>query len=200
MKKVITGVFISVMSIILIGCGATAKTIKQKTQSEHVGVFTEIKNSETPAQGFAVLTVKATLKTHLEGYYILESKDSICGKPDYPFVINIDGQAATWKVDGQKESLPRYDKEGKTSHDPEAGEGIKYDLEKRIQLRAETHQVFLGLSNEDYYREVEIMLQEGKTYRLEFTPVYKYKTRPTRIHTFLLGIKEFNAYLQEECL
>ncbi len=195
MKKVITGVLIGVMSMVLIGCGATAKTINQKTQSERVGVFTEVKTVDAPAKGFAVLTVKATIKTHLEGYYVLESKDSMCGKPGYPFVMNVDGQAVTWKVDGQKESLPLYDKEGKTSHDPEAGEGIKYVLEKKILLRAGTYKVFLGLPNEDYFKELEIMLQEGKNYMLEFKPVYKYKTRPTRIPDFKKGIKEYEVYL-----
>lgn len=161
MKKVITGVFIGVMSLVLIGCGVAAKTIKQKTQSEHSGVFIEIKNAEAPAKGFAVLTIKVTIKTHLQGYYLLESKDSPCGKPGYPLMINISGQAMTWKVDGQKESLPLYDKDGKTSHNPDAGEGIKYVLEKKIQLRAGTHKVFLGLPADDYFKEVDVFLQEG---------------------------------------
>ena len=82
-----------------------------------------------------------------------------------------------------------------TSHDPEAGEGIKYVLEKKIQLRAGTHKVFLGLPNEDYFKEFEIMLQEGKTYTLEFKPIYKYKTQPTRIPSFKKGIKEYEVYL-----
>jgi len=195
MQKVIRGAFIGVMSLILIGCGAAAKEIRVKTQNERTGVFTEIKNADAPARGFAVLTIKAIIKTHLEGYYSLESKDSLHGKPSYPFLINIDGQAETWKVDGQKESLPLYDKDGKTSHDPEAGEGIKYVLEKKIGLRAGTHKVFLGLPADDYFKEVEITLQEGNTYILEFKPVYKYKTRPTRIPTFKEGIKEYEAYL-----
>ena len=195
MRKVITGVFIGIMSIVLIGCGATAKTIKQKTQNARTDVFTEMKNDDAPAQGFVTLAIKATIKTPLEGYYLFESKDSMRGKQGYPFIINIDGQAAAWKVDGQKEILPLYDKDGKTSHDPEAGEGIKYVLEKKIQLRAGTHKVFLGLPNEDYFKELEIMLQEGKTYTLEFKPIYKYKTQPTRIPSFKKGIKEYEVYL-----
>ena len=83
------------MSLILIGCGAAAKEILVKTQTEHTDVFTEIKNADAPARGFVVLTIKATIKTHLEGYYALESKDSLHGKPGYPFLINIAGQAET---------------------------------------------------------------------------------------------------------
>jgi hypothetical protein len=193
MRKVITGVFIGIMSIVLIGCGATAKTIEQKMQNTRTDVFTEMKNDDAPAQGFVTLAIKATIKTNLEGYYLFESKDSMYGKPGYPFIINIDGQAAAWKVDGQKENLPLYDKDGKTSHDPDAGEGMKYILEKKIQLRAGTHKVFLGLPNDDYFKELEIMLQEGKTYTLEFKPIYKYKKQPTRIPTFKKGINEYEV-------
>jgi hypothetical protein len=195
MRKVIAGVFIGVMSIVLIGCGVTTSTINQKTQNARTDVFAEMKNGDSPAQGFVILAIKATIKTNLEGYYLFESKNSMNGKPGYPFVINIDGQAVVWKVDGQKEILPLYDQDGMTSHDPDAGEGIKYILEKKIQLRAETHKVFLGLPNEDYFKELEIILQEGKTYTLEFKPIYKYKTQPTRIPSFKKGIKEYEAYL-----
>ncbi|MGA2782733.1 MAG: hypothetical protein ABSF13_12570 [Smithella sp.] len=195
MRKVIAGVFIGVMSIVLIGCGVTTNIINQKTQNARTDVFTEMKNNDSPAQGFVTLAIKATIKTPLEGYYLFESKDSMFGKPSYPFVINIDGQAAVWKVDGGKEILPSYDKDGMTSHDPEAGEGIKYVLEKKIQLRAGTHKVFLGLSNDDYFKELEIKLQEGKTFTLEFKPIYKYKTQPTRIPAFKKGIKGYEVYL-----
>ena len=195
MRKVIISLFIGIMSIVFIGCGAAAKTIKQETQNLRTDVFAEMKNDDSPAQGFVTLAIKATIKTPLEGYYLLESKNLMFGKPGYPFVINIDGQAVAWKIDGQKEILPGYDKDGKTSHDPEAGEGIKYVLEKKIQLRAGTHKVFLGLPNEDYFKELEIMIQEGKTYTLEFKPIYKYKTQPTRIPSFKKGIKEYEVYL-----
>lgn len=197
MRKVIRGAFIGFMSLVLIGCGAAAKEIRAKTQAERTDVFTEIKNADAPAQGIAILTIKTTVKTHLEGYYALESKDSPHGKPGYPFLINIDGQAETWKVDGQRESLPLYHKDGKTSHDPDAGEGIKYVLEKRLRLNAGTHKVFIGLPGDDYFKEIEISLTEGDTYTLEFRPVYKYKTRPTRIPRFEKGIKEFEVFLNE---
>ena len=191
-------VLAGVMGLILLGCVGTSQTIHQNAQSQRMDVFTEIKNDAGPERGFASLTIKATIKTHLEGYYLLESKESIHGKPGYPFVINIDGQAATWKVDGQKESLPQYDKDGKTSHDPDAGVGIKYVLEKKIELRPGTHKVFLGLPADDYFRDVEVTLKEGDATSLEFRPIYKHKTRPTRIPDFKKGIKEYEVYLNNE--
>ena len=90
----------------------------------------EVADAGAPPQGFADLVVKAEIKTHREGYYIAESKESPHGKPGYPFVLNVDGQAAVWKVDGQKDVKPASDEKGKTSKDPEAGTGIKYVLEK----------------------------------------------------------------------
>jgi hypothetical protein len=195
MQKVIMNLLAGVISLILIGCAGTSQTIRQMELSQRMDVFTEIKNEAMPEWGFASLTIKATIKTHLEGYYFLESKDSIHGKPDYPFLVNIDGQAATWRVNGMKESVPLYDKNGKTSHDPEAGDGVKYTLEKKIQLRPGTHKVFLGLPADDYFREAEITLKEGNSISVEFRPVYKYKTRPTRIPNFKKGVKEYEVFL-----
>ncbi|PKN68995.1 MAG: hypothetical protein CVU54_11815 [Deltaproteobacteria bacterium HGW-Deltaproteobacteria-12] len=194
MKKAIMSVLAGVMSLLLIGCAGTSQAIHQSAQSQRMDVFMEIKNDAMPAQGFVILTIKATIKTHLERYYALESKESVHGKPGYPFVINIDGQAATWKVDGQKESLPRYDKNGETSRDPDAGEGIKYVLEKKIQLRPGAHKVFFSLPADDYFKEVEVSLKEGNAPILEFRPVYKYKTLPTRIPTFVKGIRDYEVY------
>ncbi len=195
MRKVITCLLISIMSIVFIVYGVTAKTIEQKSQNARTDVFKEIKNDDAPIKGFVTLAIKATIKTPLEGYYLSKSKNSMDGKSGYPFVMNIDGQAAAWKINGQKEILPLYDQGGMTSHDPEAGEGIKYILEKKIQLRAGTHKVFLELPDENYFKEFKIMLEEGKNYTVEFKPIYKYKILPTRIPAFKKGIKEYEAYL-----
>lgn len=129
---------------------------------------------------------------------MLESRESIHGKQGYPFLINIDGQVETWTAEGNKDNLPLYDKDGKTSHNPDAGEGIKYILEKKIRLRAGVHKVFFGLSADDYFKEVEITLEEGGSFILEFKPIYKYKTHPTRISTFLMGIKEYEVITDKD--
>ncbi len=179
----------------LTGCGTAAKEIQMRAQSDRTGVFTEVNEATLPVQGFATLTIKASIKTHLVGYYALESRDSIHGKSGYPFLINIDGQAETWTVEGKKESLPLYDKNGNASHDSDAGEGMKYVLDKKIRLRAGTHKVFFGLPADDYFKEVEITLKAGDSSILEFKPVYRYKTSPHRIPTFLKGIEEYEVYL-----
>jgi hypothetical protein len=187
----------AILSGVLVGCGTTAKQIQMKLQTEKTGVFTEVKAGEALPKGFADLTIKANIKTHLEGYYMGESNNSLHGKSAYPFVINIDGQAAAWYAEGARDSKPEYGKDGRTSRDPEAGEGIKYAIEKRIRLSAGNHRVFLGLPEEDYFVEVEIILKEGESSVLEFKPLYRTKRIPTRIPTFLKGIEKYEVYLNE---
>ena len=177
---------------LMVGCCATARTITAKSQSERTDVFTEVTDASATPQGFADMIVKANIKTHESSYYIGESGKSLHGKPGCPFVLNIDGQAAVWKVDGQKHELPEY-VDGKTSRDPEAGEGIKYVLNKKIRLRPGSHKLFFGLPEDDYYREVVINVKESEAQTLEFKPVYKYKTLPTRIPTYMKGVSHYDT-------
>lgn len=190
----------AIVSVGLIGCGAKARHIQMKSQSEKTDIFTEVKADETTPKGFADLTVKANIKTHLEGYYIGESKESIHGKPGYPFLINIDGQAALWNAVGVKDDKPKYDKDGKTSRNAEAGEGMKYILEKKLRLAAGTHKMFFGLPEDNYSTEVEISLKDGEASTLEFKPIYKTKKIPARIPTFLKGINKYKVFLNGQRL
>ena len=180
---------------LIVGCGASARMIAAKSQSERADVFTEVTDTGARPQGFADMIVKANIKTHEAGYYIAESGKSLHGKPGYPFLLNIDGQAVVWKVDGQKDVKPAYDEQGKTSKDPEARTGIKYILEKKLRLRTGTHKVYFGLPEDGYIVEANIDIRDGEESMLEFKPIYRYKTRPTRIPTFLEGIHAYEIYL-----
>jgi hypothetical protein len=177
------------------GCGIAAREIQARSQSEKTDVFTEVRESESIPKGFADLIIKANIKMHVEGYYVLESKESLHGKQKYPFLVNIDSQATRWEVDGIKDVKPAYTADGKTSRDPEAGEGFKYVLEKKIRLHAGTYKVFFGLSEDNYSTEVEIALKEGEMSILEFNPIYKTKRIPTRIPTFMKGIDKYEMFL-----
>lgn len=179
---------------VLAGCSGAAKVIDAKSRSERTDVFTEAAAGARP-QGFVDVVVKANIKTHEAGYYIAESSKSLHGKPGYPFVLNIDGQAMVWKVDGQKDVKPAYDENGKTSKDPEARTGLKYLLEKKLWLRPGPHKVYFGLPEDRYILEADISVGDVGESVLEFKPVYRYKTRPTRIPTFLEGIHAYEVYL-----
>jgi hypothetical protein len=197
MKKLISYITIPVIAIVIAISAASANEteIIAKSRSERTDVFIEVRGEETPPKGFVDVVIKASIKTHLEGYYIMESKKSLHGKPEYPFVLNIDGQGVLWKADGQRHEVPAYDGKGKTNTDPEAGEGMKYVLEKRIRLAAGSHKIFFGLPEENYSAEIDITLKKGGTHVLEFKPIYRYKTRPYRIPTFMKGIKDYEVFL-----
>ncbi len=196
MKIKITVIAAAVLLLgILAGCGTAARQIQIKAHGEKTDIFTEIENGGAVPNGFADLIIKANIKTHVEGYYIGESRESLHGKPAYPFLINIDGHVRTWKAEGMKDSKPAHAEDGKTSRDPEAGEGVKYVLEKKVRLQAGTHKVFFGLHEDNYFTEVEISLGEGEANTLEFKPIYRTKRIPARIPTFLKGIDRFEAFL-----
>ncbi len=176
----------------LVACGATAKGITRMSRSERTDVFTEVSGEGPLPEGYADIVIRASLKTQLEGYYPIEAKRSSSGKPEYPFLLNIDGQAALWKVKGLIHQLPE-NVNGKTNPDPEAGEGMRYMLEKKVRVAAGAHKVFFGLPGEPYHATTELRTESGESYILEFKPQYRHKTIPTRIPTSLRGIDNYEV-------
>lgn len=191
--------------VIFLGCGAAAREIQRKSESSRSDIFTEVREGDPIPKGFTGLTIKANIKTHIEGSYIGESKKSLHGKQGYPFLINIDGQAIIWKIDGSYDNKPAYDKDGGKSRDPEVGEGMKYVLEKKIRLPGGMHNVSFLLPEENYSAELKLTLEQGRECLLEFRPVYKKKKVTTGIapsirvisehEVFLEGIAEYEAFL-----
>ena len=104
------------------------------------------------------MVIKASLKTHLPGEgTLLESGSSPHGGPFYHFTVNIDGQAVTWKVPGQRENLPVV----KDRDSQDEGDGMRYTLEKKIRLRAGTHQIFFGVRELNTAKTMIVDLREG---------------------------------------
>ena len=195
MKRINAYVSVVLLITVLAGCGVMAKMIAAKSQSERADVFTEVTDTGAKPQGYVDLVVKANIKTHVEGYHSDESGKSLHGKPGYPFVLNIDGQAVVWKVDGQKDIDPAYDEQGYTSRDPEAGTGVSYILEKKIRLRGGAHKVYFVLPEDDYIVDADITLRSGEQTVLEFKPLYWHKHTPYHIPTFLKGVRKYEIYL-----
>jgi hypothetical protein len=188
-------ILIALLVTALSGCGHAMKEIHEKEHSIRGDVFTEIREDSREdriiPEGFADLRIKTSVKTHDVGYYF-EPEGSLHGKPGYPFVMNIDGQAAIWKIDGEEESPPVYDKEGNRL--PEGGKGRRYDLDKKVRLSAGSHHVFLGLPEEEYYTETNLILKGGESYTLEYKPIYeRYGHR--RQERFVYGVKKLEVYL-----
>lgn len=192
MKELLKFGFWFFLIIALTGCGTGAREIALKSQGERTDVFREIHEGVPIPKEFVELTITSSIKTHLEGHYLLESKGSLHGKPGYPFVINIDGQAVIWKVEGEEESTPLYVKEEK--HLPEGGKGRCYNLDKKVRLSAGSHHVFFGLPGEEYYTESNLILKSGESYTLEYKPFYD-QSGPLHHTEFVYGVKKLEVYL-----
>jgi hypothetical protein len=185
MKKRITSLLLMALIGVLAGCGLTSREIRNRSLSERTDVFKEVTEGRPLPAGYVDLVVRASIKTHLEGYYFHESQETFHGQPGYPFLINIDGQANIWKIEGQKESTPKYDEHGR--RDAEGGEGQKYTLNQRIRLHPGLHKLFFSLPGEDYCVESDLLLVEGRTNILEFKPIYNSK-RGSNKKNFLYGL------------
>jgi hypothetical protein len=195
MRRTAVLLVVSVAGAILAGCMTTSQFMKARSQSARADVFEQVGEKDTVPREYALLEIRASIKTHTEGFYLLESRDSLHGKKGYPFVLNIDGQAVVWKVDGREKSIPIYFEKG--GRNPEGGTGVKYEIRKKIRLAAGSHRVFFGLPAEDYYQEFDVTLKEGRSYTLAFEPVYKKQRRDTR--RFLSGLEWLEKNMTETC-
>lgn len=86
-------------------------------------------------------------------------------------------------MEGKPEKTPVSGEHGRL---PEGGEGIRYILDKTINLRPGPHHVVFGLPYDDYYTEVKVSLKEGEPHVLEFLPIYAMGRRG--YHTFFHGV------------
>lgn len=170
MSKKIILVILLISSMAIGGCGLSSKEIKAKAQSERTDVFTEVRDKSKPSKDYADLIIKASIKTHFEGYHVYPEK-SLHGDPLYPFVVNVDGQGILWEVEGKKEKTSVFDDKGERM--PEGGEGMRYTLNKTIRLSAGPHTIFFGLPGDIYGDNFQIVLKEGEQHILECKPIYR---------------------------
>jgi hypothetical protein len=184
------------LAVALVGCATNAPLIKARSHSNRDGIFSEVTGQGTIPKGNTDLEIHASIKTRPEGYFLFEPRDSVQGKPGYPFVLNVDGQAIIWKVDGVEEITPRYLEDD--GRNPEGGTGIRYVLDRRIRLQPGTHRVFFGLPGEDCFREFDVTLKDGRWYVLRFTPVYKWRSFVRSRH-FIEGLSRLEMTLMEKC-
>lgn len=195
MKRIPAYLSVVLLLTVLAGCGATAKRIAAKSQSERADVFTEVAGTEPVPAGYADVLITAEIKTHREGYYKGGSGSCAHGRESYPYLFNVDGQAVLWKAAGKEHELPTDAVEGKASRDPEAGTGIKYVLSRKIRFRAGTHAFFFGLPEDNYYTEFVVTLSEGRLHVLDLKPHYWHKHSSTKKPTFLKGVNHYEIML-----
>ena len=191
-----TWVMAVVLGFALVACATNMPLINARSHSNRDGIFSEVIGEGTIPKGYADLEIYASIKTRPEGYFLFEPRDSVQGKPGYPFLLNIDGQAVTWKVNGHQETIPRFLQDG--GGNPEGGTGIRYVLNRRIRLQPGTHRVFFGLPGEDSFLEFDVTLKDGRLYVLRFDPIYKRRSSPRSPH-FIGGLSRYEMVLKEKC-
>jgi len=183
------------------GCAGTPRIIGSKLSENVKGVFNEWKENGTLKPGESVLFINTSFKTHAEDihYFYLETKKSPHGKPSYRVLVNIDGQPVVWTMQGARESKPVYNEAGKRIPHPEAGDGIRYVLDKKLLIAPGKHRVFFSLPDDGYYKEFGINVQKGDGNFLELRPVYQIQHRKPRVRSFLSEIEIFRVYYNAVC-
>ncbi len=191
MRRMIGIMTLAIAAIWLTGCTQAVRRTTVPGQTATAGVFKEVTGSAIEA-GSADVLFAISIKTHLPEFYLLESKNSLHGKPGYPFIVTIDGQTAVWREDGRVEATPKYDAKGILV--PDGGEGRRYMLEKRLSLAPGMHRVEIDLPAEGYANSWEVNLEEkDRHYLIEFEPAYR-RSGASR-SSFLHGLRRFDAFL-----
>ena len=156
------------------------------------GPLVEVPTAVNPTPGTVGMIIKATIKTHPEGFYLLEPKSHMHGKTGFPFVVVIDDKAFEWHDDGHSEMLPFFDEKGDPM--PEGGDGIRYTIEKKVLINQGRHRVTLKLSSEK--KSITVcaeLVGDRESHILEFKPVYN--GPETRRFGFLYGVVDMHAFL-----
>jgi hypothetical protein len=160
----------------LSGCSLLGPDIKSKSVSSRTDVFTEVESSSEPVAGYVDLKIKASIK-----------KDTDSG-PQYPFVVNVDGQAARWEAPGRVETLP-------AAKSAEGGTGMKYSVERTLRLAEGRHDIFFATPEDGCSAEFQVNLRAGKAYLLEFVPLYHYNPAREHISNFHYGVYRYDILL-----
>jgi hypothetical protein len=173
------------------GCTQAVRNADVVYETGARGVFVEVTDSPAEA-GKVDLILRISIKTHPQGFYLLESDKSLHGRPGYPFIVTIDGQTAVWRIDGQAEATPKYDAAGIRT--PEGGEGRRYVLEKRLRLMEGAHKIEIDLPEEPYAQKIKVTLEtREKPYLLDLSPVYRRSGK--QLPTFLNGISRLDPFM-----
>ncbi len=187
------GIVLCIMTIFaLVACAKVQKETMLKQESTSAGVFREVQKGEPWEKGKGDLLIRASLKTPVAGFHLFEIKTHLHGKPDYPFLINIDGQAGLWKADRITEDLSESG--GTEEKGPEAGPGVRYVLEKTIRLAPGSHTVFFALPEDGYFIQNIIQVEEGRANVLEYRPLYRKHSKGVT-ENFEHGVARYEVYL-----
>lgn len=171
MKKRVICALVVAMAVTS-GCVNNTELIRMSSFSSRNDVFQELTDRGSVPQGYADLRIAFSMKTHNPGIY---SAKDIHGTPDYKLLLNIDGQMV--QLQG---SLRKENNETMVPRDTEAGEGIRYQFNKHLRLKAGTYKVVIAIPADDLAVERVITLTDGSSNSLTLEPVYNTKSGKKR--------------------
>lgn len=146
------------------GCAGSPQAALRQEIVKSGTVFREIDRGGRAPEGYADLTVTASVKTHKRrGSLVPDSH----GSANYALLLSVDGQVVALTGEARPER-----REGESLADPEAGKGVRYLFTKTLRLQAGTHQVRVSLPEDEVGVTHDITLGSGSANQLVLEPVY----------------------------
>lgn len=182
---------------VLAGCAGNSQSALKQETGKGGEVYSEIAKGGGAPEGYADLTVSASIKTHSQRASFVPDSH---GSTSYLLLVSIDGQPVPVPGEARLEK-----KEGSPFTDPEAGKGVRYLFTKTLRLQAGTHEVKVSLPEDAVSIGHDITLASGSANRLVLKPVYRPaggKPRPGfyGVTTFKEGISRIQMALNGKIL
>jgi hypothetical protein len=158
--------------MVLAGCAGNGELLKRAEIPERSNIYTVISPAILPEQGSADLTIRASVKTHSAGQFLL-GKDPH-GTTDYVLLVNIDGEPL--RIPGAPAIEEGF---SDAERHPEAGDGTRYLFRAHLRLKAGSHRVIVALPEDRVAIQRDILLDERTDSLLEVSPSYYSDRRQT---------------------
>ncbi|ACH38956.1 lipoprotein, putative [Citrifermentans bemidjiense Bem] len=174
------------------GCAGSPQAMLKQEIVKSGEVFWEMGKGGGAPEGYADLTVTASIKTHKERASLVRDRH---GSADYTLLLSIDGQAVIVTGEARPERM-----EASPFAHSEAGKGVRYLFTKTLRLQAGTHRIALSLPEDQVGVVHDITFGSGSANQLVLEPVYAAvagKPRPgfTGATSFKEGISRMQVAL-----
>ncbi|WP_085812908.1 hypothetical protein [Geoanaerobacter pelophilus] len=152
------------MLVVAGGCAGSSRSALKQEGDKGGALYSETARGGITPEGFADLTVTASIKTHrLRPSLVPDSH----GSANYTLLVSIDGQPVAVPGEARLEK-----REAAAFADPEAGKGVRYLFAKTLRLQAGTHNVKVSLPQDSVGIAHDITLSSGSANLLVLEPVY----------------------------
>jgi hypothetical protein len=151
---------------VISGCAHSPELIKYGSVNTRSNIFKVISNEKIISQGYAQLSINASVKKDKPGdnLFVNKSPDSF----DRTLLVNIDGQALLVKGKIREEGNNDIDPQN-----PEAGVGIRYIFNSVMEIKTGAHHIIIAIPDSNIAIEKEITLLEGTVNYIQLKPIYR---------------------------